>query len=325
MPHAVSDPSSAAPAAHTAAPRAAPSGVPRADLRGYAWLSVAAALVTIAVKAWAWALTDSVGLLSDALESLVNLGAAFLALASVTIAARPPDEDHTFGHDKVEYLAAAVEGALVLLAAVTIAVAASMRLLDPQMPSAPLAGTLLVGAASLVNLGVSRVLRRAGTRHRSPTLIADAHHLMTDVWSSLVVVGGVALVAATGWAWLDPLLGIAVAVVILRTGVRLVFGAAGGLMDRAFEAADLGRVEAVLARHRAAGLDFHALRTRQAGARRFMSVHVLVPPEWSVKRGHDEAETIEADLREAVPGLSVLTHLEPLGDPTADHDIALDR
>ena len=297
----------------------------RPDLRRYAWLSVAAALVTITVKTAAWMLTDSVGLLSDALESFVNLGAAFLALASVTIAARPPDEDHTFGHDKAEYLAAAVEGVLVLLAALAIAVAASMRLLDPQMPSQPLVGTAVAGVASLVNLAVARVLLRAGARHRSPTLSADGHHLMADVWSSVGVLVGVALVAATGWAWLDPLLGLAVAVVIVSAGVRLVFGAAGGLMDRAFEAADLATVEAVLDRHRAGGLDFHAVRTRQAGARRFMSVHVLVPPDWTVTRGHDEVETIEADLRAALPGLSVLTHLEPLGDPSADDDIDLDR
>ncbi len=297
----------------------------RPDLRRYAWLSVAAALVTIAVKTAAWMLTDSVGLLSDALESLVNLGAAFLALASVTIAARPPDEDHTFGHDKVEYLAAAVEGVLVLLAAIAIGVAASMRLVDPRMPSQPLLGSAVAGVASLVNLAVARVLLRAGARHRSPTLSADGHHLMTDVWSSVGVLVGVALVAATGWAWLDPLLGLAVAVIIVRAGGRLVFGAAGGLMDRAFESDDLATVEAILDRHRAAGLDFHAVRTRQAGARRFMSVHVLVPPDWTVTRGHDEAEGIEADLRAAIPGLSVLTHLEPLGDPSADADIDLDR
>ena len=302
------------------------AATPRADLRRYAWLSVGAAVVTMAVKGIAWTLTGSVGLLSDALESIVNLGAAFLALASVTIAARPPDDDHSFGHDKVEYIAAAVEGVLVLLAAVTIGWAAYGRLLAPQMPDQPLLGAAISGGASLVNLTVARVLARAGTQHRSPTLVADAHHLMSDVWSSAGVVGGVVLVALTGWAWLDPLLGLAVAVVIVRAGMRLVFGAAGGLMDRAFDADDHAAVVRVLEAHRAsAAIDFHALRTRQAGARRFMSVHVLVPPEWTVQRGHDEVERIEADLRAAVPGLSVLTHLEPLGDPAADDDIALDR
>ncbi len=300
--------------------------VPRTDLRRYAWLSVAAAVVTMAVKGAAWQMTGSVGLLSDALESVVNLGAAFLALLRVTIAARPPDDDHLYGHDKVEYLAAAAEGVLVLAAALTIGWAAVQRLMHPASIDQPLVGAAISGAASLVNLGVARVLRRAGTAHRSPTLVADAHHLMSDVWSSLGVVVGIVLVGATGWTWLDPLLGLAVAIVIVRTGMRLVFGAAGGLMDRAFDPDDRCTVERILNAHRAAaGIDFHALRTRQAGARRFMSVHVLVPPEWTVKQAHDEVERIEADLRAAVPGLTVLTHLEPLGDPAADEDIALDR
>ena len=298
----------------------------RPDLRRFAWLSVAAAFVTIAIKGVAWQLTDSVGLLSDALESLVNLGAAFLALVSVSIAARPPDEDHLYGHDKVEYLAAGIEGALVLLAAVTIGWTAVERWLHPLPLERPLLGAAVSGVASAVNFGVARVLRRAGTAHRSPTLVADAHHLMTDVWSSAGVIVGVVLVGLTGWTWLDPLLGLAVALVIVRTGTRLVFSAAGGLMDRAFDTDDRAAVERVLTEHRAAvGIDFHALRTRQAGARRFMSVHVLVPPEWTVKQAHDEVERIEADLRAAVPGLTVLTHLEPLGDPAADDDIALDR
>jgi cation diffusion facilitator family transporter len=266
-----------------------------------------------------------VGLLSDALEGLVNLAAAVLALVSLTVAARPPDDDHAFGHDKAEYFAAGLEGALVLLAALGIVIAAAPRLLAPRALTEPALGLAVSALAAGINLTVALVLRRAGTRHRSPTLTADAAHLLTDVYSSAAVIGGVALVAATGWNVLDPLLALFVGGVVIRTGTRLVSGAAQGLMDRVFDPVEHAAVVAVLDRHRAAGLDYHALRTRQAGVRRFLSVHVLVPPEWTVQRAHDEAEEIEAELRAAVPGLSVLTHLEPLGDPAADADIALDR
>ncbi len=301
------------------------AAAPRADLRRFAWLSIAAALVTIGLKVVAWRLTGSVGLLSDALEGLVNLAAAVLALVSLIVAARPPDDDHAFGHDKAEYFAAGIEGALVLLAAVSIVAAAVPRLVHPAPIAAAALGLCVSALASAVNLGTAVVLRRAGTHHRSPTLLADAHHLMTDVYSSGAVIVGVALVALTGWTRLDPLLALLVGGVIVRTGLKLVGGAAHGLMDPAFSADETRAVEAVLDGHRAEGLDFHALRTRVAGARRFLSVHVLVPPEWTVQRAHDEVERIEAELRAALPGLSILTHLEPLGDPAADADIALDR
>ena len=296
------------------------------DLRRYAALSIAAALVTIAMKTIGWRLTGSVGLLSDALESLVNLGAAFMALWAVWYAARPPDDDHAFGHDKAEYFAAGLEGALVLLAAASIVAAALPRLAHPEPLTEPLAGVAITGAASLVNLAVARVLRRAGARHRSPTLVADAHHLMTDVWSSAGIVLGVVAVWLTGWTVLDPLIALVMAGVIVRAGYVLVRGAAGGLMDSALAASEIAALEAVLVRYRdAEGLDFHALRTRRAGTRCFASVHVLVPPEWTVQRGHDLCERLEADLRARVPGLSMLTHLEPLGDPAADEDVPLDR
>ena len=263
------------PAAPSASPGARPvEGRPagHVDLRRYAALSIAAALVTIALKTVGWRLTGSVGLLSDALESLVNLGAALMALWAVWYAARPPDDDHAFGHDKAEYFAAGIEGALVLLAAASIVASALPRLAHPQALSAPLAGVAITGAASLVNLAVARVLRRAGTRHRSPTLAADAHHLMTDVWSSAGIVLGVVAVWLTGWTVLDPLIALVMAGVIVRAGYVLVRGAAGGLMDSALAADEITALEAVLVRYKEAeGLDFHALRTRRAGTRCFAS------------------------------------------------------
>lgn len=307
------------------APVAGGPATPRTDLRRYAALSIAAALVTIALKTAGWRLTGSVGLLSDAMESLVNLGAACLALWAVWYAARPPDDDHAFGHDKAEYFAAGIEGALVLVAAASIVYAAVPRLVHPQRIEAAFVGAAISGSASLVNLGVARVLHRAGRAHRSPVLTADAHHLMTDVWSSAGVVLAVVLVYVTGWTVLDPLVALVVAVVIVRAGWQLVRDAAFGLMDTAFGADEIGALEAVLDGYRADGLDFHALRTRRAGTRRFGSIHVLVPPDWTVQRGHDLCERLEADLRAAVPGLSMLTHLEPLGDPAADDDVLLDR
>ena len=295
------------------------------DLRRYAWLSIAAAVVTIGLKGGAYAATGSVGLLSDALESLVNLAAAAFALVSLTVAARPPDADHAYGHSKAEYFAAGLEGGLILVAAASIAYAAGARLLDPRPIESAGVGVAIALVASGVNFGVARVLARAGRAAGSPTLLADAEHLMTDVWSSIAVVVGVVVVAATGWTVLDPLLGLAVAVVIVRTGVRLVRGAAGGLMDPVLPEAEAARLRAVLDGYLGQGVEYHALRTRQSGARRFVSVHVLVPPEWTVQRGHDVLERIEADLRAAVPALAVFTHLEPIGDPTALDDIPLHR
>lgn len=307
------------------APHPTPSPAAGTDLRRYAALSIAAALVTIGMKTAGWRLTGSVGLLADALESLVNLGAALLAFWAVWYAARPPDDDHAFGHDKAEYFAAGIEGALVLVAAGSIVWAAVPRLFHPEAIASGFVGAAVSGAASLVNLFVARVLLRAGKRHRSPTLVADAHHLMTDVWSSVGVVVAVVLVALTGWTILDPLVALVMAVVIVRTGFALVRGAAGGLMDSALAPGEIAAMEAILRRHCAQGLDFHALRTRRAGTRRFASVHVLVPPDWTVQRGHDLCERLEAEMRAAVPGLSMLTHLEPIGDPASDDDLPLDR
>ncbi len=294
-----------------------------ATLTGFAWLSVATALVTIALKAGAWWLTGSVGLLSDALESVVNLAAAVMALTMIRVAARPPDEDHAYGYSKAEYFASGFEGALIVVAAGLIAVAAAQRLLNP-MPLEQLGiGLLITLAASLLNLAVGLSLVRAGQRHDSIALEADGRHLLTDVWTSAGVIVGLVAVMVTGWLWLDPLIALAVALNIVWTGYRLLERSALGLLDRALPVPQRERIAEVLRRFESRGVQFHALRTRQAAGRSFVSVHVLVPGEWSVQRGHELLEEIEASVRQAVRGASVITHLEPVEDPAshADRDL----
>ena len=274
----------------------------------------------------AWALTGSVGLLSDAAESVVNLVAAIFALIIVQWAARPPDEDHAYGHEKADYLSAGVEGGLILIAAATIGVTAVERLMNPQPLTDVGIGVAVAVVASGVNLAVARLLIGAGRQHASLTLEADGRHLMTDVWTSVGVVAGVVGVAVSGWDILDPLIALAVAANILLTGVSLVRRSTGGMMDRALTADELARVHAVLKRYSTAGpVQFHALRSRRAGRRAFLSVHILVPGDWTVKRGHDLVEQIERDLLEALGHATVFTHLEPLEDPASFADTGLDR
>lgn len=291
----------------------------------YAWLSVAAALLTFFLKLLAWKVTGSVSLLSDALESLANLAAAFIAMASLSVAARPADDDHAYGHTKAEYFASGIEGALIMVAAGGIGWNAVERLLTPQPLDQPVLGIALSAAASLVNLAVARVLFTVGRDHHSVALEADARHLMTDVWTSVVVIAAVILVSLTGWFWLDPVLGLLLAAHIVVTGIRLVQQSMLGLMDTGLPPDELTAVRSVLDSFGKDGVHHHALRTRVAGARRFMSVHLLFPGDWSVARAHALSEDIEAALRAAVPRLTILTHLEPIEDPASWHDVDLDR
>ena len=295
------------------------------SLTRFAWLSIAAACATILLKGWAYLLTGSVGLLSDALESFVNLAGALMALAMLTVAARPPDEDHAYGHGKAEYFSVGLEGALILIAAISIAVAAVGRLLHPRPLEQVGVGLAVSIVASAINFAVAVVLMRAARTHRSATLEADAHHLMTDVWTSAGVIVGVGAVALTGWLWLDPAVALAVAANIVWTGSRIMVKSVSGLMDAALPEDDQKVLRALLDRYVEDGIEYHALRTRQSGARRFVSLHVLVPPEWSVQQGHDTLERIEADIRRALPPVTVFTHLEPLGDPAAMSDQDLHR
>ncbi len=297
----------------------------RSRLTRFAWLSIAAALVTIALKTAAWRITGSVGLLSDAIESVVNLIGGFMALAMLTVAARPADEDHAYGHSKAEYFSSGVEGSLILVAAGSIAVAAGWRLLAPLPLEAVGMGLLVSIVASLVNLIVALLILRAGRKHNSITLEANAHHLMTDVWTSVGVVAGVGLVAFTKWNWLDPVVALIVAANIVWTGVGIVRRSIAGLMDMALSAEDMTVVRQVLKTYEQAGIQFHAVRSRQSGAKKFISMHVLVPGDWTVQRGHELLDKIEADIRAALAEAVVFTHLESLDDPASWDDETFER
>jgi len=295
------------------------------SLTRFAWLAVAAAVVTIGIKTGAYVVTGSVGLLSDAVEGLVNLAGALMALAMLNVAARPPDEDHAYGHSKAEYFSSVVEGTLILVAAVSIAVAGVERLWHPHPIEQIGVGLAISAIATLINLAVATVILRAGRRYRSVTLEADARHLLADVWTSVGVIVGVGAVKVTGWQPLDPLVAFVVAGNIVFTGYRIIQESVSGLMDKALPAEDQETLKTVLARYGASGAQFHALRTRRAGPRRFVSMHVLVPGEWTVQRGHQLLERIEADIRAALVDVAVFTHLESLDDPSSYDDVSFDR
>jgi cation diffusion facilitator family transporter len=297
----------------------------RSSLTRFAWLAVAAALVTIGIKATAYVVTGSVGLLSDAVEGLVNLAGALMALAMLGVAARPPDEDHAYGHSKAEYFSSVVEGTLILVAAVSIAAAGVERLWHPHPIEQIGVGLAISALATVINLAVATVILRAGRRYRSVTLEADAHHLLADVWTSVGVILGVGAVKLTGWQPLDPLVAFVVAGNIVFTGYRIIRESVSGLMDKALPAEDQDTLKTVLARYGGSGAQFHALRTRRAGPRRFVSMHVLVPGDWTVQRGHQLLERLEADIRAALVDVAVFTHLESLDDPSSYDDVSFDR
>jgi len=291
----------------------------------FAWLSIAAAIATIALKLVAWLLTGSVGLLSDALESLVNLVAAIVALVALTVAAKPADEEHAHGHGKAEYFSSATEGMLIIVAAVGILATAVQRLIHPRPLERLGLGLAVSVVAGLINLVVAIVLLRAGKRARSITLEADGQHLLTDVFTTVGVLAGVGVVAMTGREWLDPVIAIAVALWIVRNGVIIVGRTVEEMLDRAVSREELAKLHAILDEYRAEGVHWHALRTRLAGARVFVTVHILVPGEWSVRKGHDLCETIEARMRGVFATVTVLTHLEPVEDEVSYRDQELDR
>lgn len=303
-----------------------PASAASNPLEKYAWLSIAAALATIGLKTLAWWLTGSVGLLSDALESTINLAAALLALSMLRLAASPPDEKHPHGFSKAEYLAAGIEGALIVLAAAGIIATAVPRLIDPRELQAPLLGLGLTVVASAINLACALLLIRVGREQHSITLEADGKHLMTDVWTSAGVIVGVALVFATGWLLLDPLVALAVALNVIWTGVGLVRRSASGLLDAAISREDQEEMSKLFAEYsKRYGISFHAIRTRQAGARRFITFHMLVPDAWTVAQAHHLSEEIESRIRSLVPNATMLTHIEPISDPASYDDQELDR
>ncbi len=298
----------------------------RENLSRYVWLSVLAAVLTITLKAAAYFFTGSIGLLSDALESVINLVAALIALLIIKIAAQPPDDDHAFGHDKAEYFSSGIEGMLIFFAAFGIFYSAVPRLFAPQPLERIGIGLSITLVATLINLIVGLILIRAGRQHHSIILEADGRHLLTDVWTSVGVVLGVIVVGLTGWFALDPIIALLVALNILWTGFQLIRRSALGLMDTAVSSETQEKIEEILNGYiKEKQIDYHALRTRQSGARKFISVHILVPDDWTVQKGHDLTEEIEDEIRQAVPESTVFTHLEPLEDPSSFYDLELFR
>ena len=284
----------------------------RHERHHFAWLSIAAALATIALKTLAWWITGSVGLLSDALESFVNLAGASFALWMILVTREPADRGHPFGHGKAEYFSSGFEGILILGAAFAIIWAAAERLAAPQPIESPGWGLAWSAAATTINFVVARVLGQAGERFNSIALTADSRHLMTDVWTSFGVIAGVALVALTGWLPLDPIIAIAVGLNITREAWHLLRESVDGLMDRSLDGQQQIRARAVLESFHARGVAFTGLRTRRAGASSFLQVVVLVPGDWSVSASHALLDEIETALATALPGIEVTTHLEPL-------------
>lgn len=289
------------------------------------WLSVAAALATIALKTSAWALTGSVGLLSDAAESLVNLVAAAIGLGALRWAAKEADPEHTYGHTKAEYFSAAIEGLMIFVAAISIAIMAIGRLVHPRGIEDVWLGLSVSAGASVINLAVGLLLMREGRKHRSITLEADGKHLLTDVWTSAGVIVGVAAVSLTGWERLDPIIALVVAANIVHVGIGLLRRSVGGLMDRSLGEEEQLLIQEALSEFESDHVRFHAVRTRQAGQRAFVSLHILVPGAWTVHRGHDVAEDVEASIRRRLHYATVFTHLEPLEDPRSYEDTGLDR
>jgi cation diffusion facilitator family transporter len=293
----------------------------RSALTRFAWLSIAAAVATIVMKFIAYIMTGSVGLLSDAIESIVNLAGALMALGMLTLAAQPADAKHAFGHSKAEYFSSVVEGLLILVAASGIAYTAIDRIMHPRPLEQVGIGVVVCGVASAVNWVVARVLMKAARAHNSITLEADSRHLMTDVWTSAGVILGVGLVALSGWTMIDPIVALLVAGNIVWTGVGLVRRSVDGLMDVVLPDEEQQSIEKVMVKYRGKGADFHALRTRQAASHRFISVHMLVPGDWTVHDAHHMAENFEGDLRADLGDALVSTHLEPIDDDNSFHDI----
>lgn len=294
---------------------------PPEDLSRYALLSIGAALVTISLKSVAWWVTGSVGLLADAAESLVNLVAAIFAFYALKISIRPPDKDHPFGHSKAEYFSAQLEGVMIFVAAVVIIQQAINRIMNPIPIENIGIGVAISAVAGVINGVVALILIRAGKRYRSLALQADGHHLMTDVVTSIAVIIGVVVVAITKQPILDPIIALALGVNIIFTGIQLIRKSVNGLMDIAMPEEEVAQVESILDSFRNSDIDFHAVRTRESGNRRFLAMHVLVPGAWSVKRGHDFTEDVVETLMADFPDLRITAHLEPREDPRSYEDM----
>ncbi len=284
------------------------------NLAKFAWMSIVVSVVVFGMKMAAWWATGSVGLLSDALESTVNIVAAVVALLALRTAMKPADEEHHFGRGKAEYISASIEGFMILLAALIIVYTAVERIITPRELEQIGWGLTISTIAAVINGGAALILLRAGKLHRSPVLVADGKHLMTDVWTSAGVIVGVGLVVVTGWNRLDGIVALAVGLNIIVTGVNLLRSSTAGLMDKALSDEDHEKIVKVLTKYESEEVKFHALQTREAGRQRFVSMHVLVPGAWTIQKGHDLSEELEADIIADLPGTIITTHVEPLED-----------
>jgi cation diffusion facilitator family transporter len=284
------------------------------NLAKFAWMSIVVSVVVFGMKMAAWWATGSVGLLSDALESTVNIVAAVVALFALRTAMKPADELHHFGRGKAEYFSASIEGFMILLAALIIVYTAVERIITPRELEQIGWGLTISTVAALINGGAALILLRAGKLHRSPVLVADGKHLMTDVWTSAGVIVGVGLVVVTGWNRLDGIVALAVGLNIIVTGVNLLRSSTAGLMDKALSDEDHLKIVKVLTKYESDEVKFHELQTREAGRQRFVSMHVLVPGAWTIQKGHDLSENLEADIIAELPNTIVTTHVEPLED-----------
>ena len=284
------------------------------NLAKFAWMSIVVSVVVFGMKMAAWWATGSVGLLSDALESTVNIVAAVVALLALRTAMKPADEEHHFGRGKAEYFSASIEGFMILLAALIIVYTAVERIISPRPLEQIGWGLTISTVAAVINGGAALILLRAGKLHRSPVLVADGKHLLTDVWTSVGVIVGVGLVVVTGWNRLDGVVAMAVGLNIIVTGVNLLRSSTAGLMDKALSDEDHEKIVKVLTKYESDEVKFHALQTREAGRQRFVSMHVLVPGAWTIQKGHDLSENLEADIIADLPGTIITTHVEPLED-----------
>lgn len=291
------------------------------SLTKFAWLSIFTAIVTISLKTIAYFLTGSVGLLSDALESLVNLAAAIIALLMLKVAEIPPDAEHRYGHSKAEYFASIMEGFFIFVAAIAISVSAVDRIIHPKIIEQAYLGLGISVVASIINFVVALKLLQIGKKHNSITIEADGHHLMTDVITSIGVIFAVFLVTLTSWQILDPIVAILVAINIVYTGFSLMKRSVSGLLDSSISKKDLDILKGIFLKYEKRGLVFHGLRTRQSAQRSFVDFHVLTPGNWSVRKGHDFLEDIEKEIRDSIEKVTVSTHLEPIEDPRSHEDI----
>jgi cation diffusion facilitator family transporter len=285
------------------------------------WISIVASILTISIKSAAYYITGSVGFLSDAMESLINLAAGIIAFTMLTIAARPPDNEHPFGHDKAEYFSSFIEGVLINIAGIGIVYTAINRIYHPQPLEALNLGMALSVLATLINLATARILLHYGRKHNSITLEADARHLMTDVWTTVGIITGIAMVKFTGWQLLDPFMAIAVALSIFYTGTKLIIRSTDGLMDTKLSEKELIIVKQILDRYKEQGIDYHALYTRQASSKRFITFHLLFPGDYSIHQAHEISKSIENDIVAEFPYSSVFIHIEPINDPDSFDDI----